>query len=65
VRRRNAKTTAVVLQLEYRPIPITRILVSSCPSGPQDEEGTFIQNYLCLADAALKQALPSTSRNNG
>ncbi|HEV2117429.1 MAG TPA: hypothetical protein VGR48_15465 [Terriglobales bacterium] len=64
MRRRKVKTTAIVLQLEYRPIPITRILVSSCRNGPQDDEDTFIQNYLSLADAALKQAAPPTCGDN-
>jgi hypothetical protein len=63
VSERKAYATTVLLRLEYREAPLPSVLQSrSRQWPPQDEEDAFIQNYLQLADTALRSG-PSAPTN--
>jgi hypothetical protein len=61
---RNPFSIALVLRLTCEPAPVPRVLLLP-PSRPAipDEEEIFIQNFLQLADAALRPTPPARNKS--
>jgi hypothetical protein len=65
VPRRKGTLTTVVLRLKIQPTtPVPRALFLPAPADPANEEDAFIQNYLRLADTALKRFSQESSSNH-